>query len=100
MSQSLQELETGRNRRGVVLGVLYLALAAVILFLLPRGAAGLQSTFALTSQRGGVTIEAPDLVVDTAITLYVLGALVALAGVWQLARGFKRDNLVLGLVAI
>ena len=98
MSQSLQELETGRNRRGFVLGVLYLALAAVILFVLPRGAAGTQSTFALTSQRGGVTIEAPDLVVDTTVALYVLGALVALAGVWQLARGFKRDNLVLGLV--
>jgi len=83
-----------------VLGVLYLALAAVILFVLPRGTAGLQSTFALTSQRGGVTIEAPDLVVDTTIALYVLGTLVALAGVWQLARGFKRDNLVLGLVVI
>jgi simple sugar transport system permease protein len=98
MPESLQDLETGRSRRELALGVLYLALAVVILFVLPRGTAGLQSTFALTSQRGGVTIEAPDLVLDTATALYVLGALVALAGVWQLARGFKRSNMILGLV--
>jgi ABC-type uncharacterized transport system permease subunit len=104
MSQSLQDLEVRqdvgwKSRRGLVLGVLYLALAALILFILPRGTEGSQSTFALTSQRGGVSIEAPDLVVDTSTSLYVLGALVALAGIWQLVRGFRRTNLVLALVA-
>ncbi|UCC62388.1 MAG: ABC transporter permease, partial [Anaerolineae bacterium] len=103
MAQSLHDLEVRRDvgrksRRELVLGVLYLALAALLLFLLSRGTAGLQSTFALTSQRGGVTIEAPDLVVSTSVSLYVLGALVALAGLWQLTRGFKRANLVLALV--
>jgi ABC-type uncharacterized transport system permease subunit len=104
MAQSLQDGTvrpnvTRSSQRGLVLGVLYLALAALILFVLAPGTAGSKSTFALTSQRGGLTIEAPDLVVETATTLYVLGVLVALVGVWQLVRGFKRDNLVLALVA-
>jgi simple sugar transport system permease protein len=99
MDQAAQISKGGRSRRDILLGVLYLALAALILFILPRGTTGLQSTFALTSQRGGVTIEAPDLVVPTSLSLYALGALVAFAGVWQLARGFKRVNLVLALVA-
>ena len=100
MAQSVQNLKTGKSRRDLVLGILYLLLAALILFLLPRGTAGLESTFALTSQRGGVTIEAPDLVVGTSISLYVLGALAALAGAWQLIRGFKRANLALVLVVV
>jgi ABC-type uncharacterized transport system permease subunit len=80
-----------------VLGALYLALAALILYL-TRGTAGMRSTFALISQRGGVTIEAPDLVFGTSVSLYVLGALAALVGGWQLAKGFRRVNLVLVLV--
>ena len=90
--------KAGRDRRDIVLGVSYLALAAFIVFILPRATTGLKSTFALTSYRGGVTIKAPDLVVPTASSLSALGALVALAGAWQLARGFKRVNLVLVLV--
>jgi simple sugar transport system permease protein len=38
------------------------------------------------------------LVVSTPLSLYVLGALVALAGAWQLIGGFKRANLVLAIV--
>jgi len=88
----------GRDRRDIVLGVSYLALAAFIVFILPRATTGLKSTFALTSYRGGVTIKAPDLVIPTAASLFALGALVAFAGGWQLAKGFKRVNLVLVLV--
>jgi len=79
--------------------VLFLALALVIIVPLPMGTAGQQSTFALISQRGGITIAAPDLVLPTSLSLYVLGVLVAFAGGWQLARGFKRVNLVIALAA-
>jgi len=98
-STEIQVTKTGRSRRDIAVGVLFLVIAAPILFLLPRGTAGQQSTFALISQRGGVTIAAPDLVLPTSLTLYVLGVLVAFAGGWQLARGFKRLNLVIALVA-
>lgn len=87
------------SRRDLVLGVLYLALAAVILIVLPRGMAGLRSTFGLSSERGGVTIAAPDVVVPTAPALYVLGALAALGGVWQLVRAGRYANLLLALEA-
>ena len=98
-STQTQVPKTGRSRRDIAVGVLFLVIAAPILFLLPRGTAGLQSTFALISQRGGVTIAAPDLVVPTSLSLYAFGGLAALAGGWQLARGFKRLNLVIALVA-
>jgi ABC-type uncharacterized transport system permease subunit len=98
-STQVQVLRAGKSRRDISIGILFLVIAALILFLLPRGTAGQQSTFALTSQRGGVTIAAPDLVMPTSLSLYALGALAALAGGWQLVRGFKRVNLVIALVA-
>jgi ABC-type uncharacterized transport system permease subunit len=98
MMQLVAISKEGRDRRDIVLGVSYLALAAFIVFILPRATTGLKSTFALTSYRGGVTIKAPDLVIPTAASLFALGALVAFAGGWQLAKGFKRVNLVLVLV--
>jgi simple sugar transport system permease protein len=54
----------------------------------------MKSTFVLTSQRAGVTIAAPDLIVPTDIALYVLGGVVVLATLWQLLRGFERVNIV------
>jgi ABC-type uncharacterized transport system permease subunit len=99
MAQATLVCTEGRSRREVTFGLLFLALAALII-LLASGTAGLESTFVLTSLRAGVTIEAPDLIVPTATTLYVLGALVILAAAWQLARGFRRVNMVLSLVAL
>ena len=96
--QAQTSTKVGRSRKDIALGVVYVVLAALILLLLPRDAAGMRSTFVLTSFRSGVEITAPDLVVPTALSLYVLGALIALAGLWQLARGFRRVNLVLVLV--
>ncbi|UCC63490.1 MAG: ABC transporter permease [Anaerolineae bacterium] len=98
-STQVQILRAGRSRRDIAVGILFLVIAAAILFMLPRGTAGQQSTFALTSRRGGVTIAAPDLVIPTSLSLYAFGGLAALAGGWQLARGFKRLNLVIALVA-
>lgn len=98
-STQVQVPKTGRSRRDIAVGVLFLLIAALVLFLLPRGTAGQQSTFALTSHRGGVSITAPDLVVPTSLSIYALGVLVAFAGGWQVARVFKRLNLVIALVA-
>ena len=98
MRESIQPPKKGRSSKDIVAGVIFLALAILIVVPLPMGTAGLRSTFALTSQRGGVDISAPDLVLPTALSLYVLGALVALAGVWQLLKGVKQLNLMLVLV--
>jgi simple sugar transport system permease protein len=59
----------------------------------------MESTFALTSQRGGVAIEAPDLVLPTALSLYVLGGVAMVIGIWQLLRASRRINVLVALVA-
>jgi ABC-type uncharacterized transport system permease subunit len=100
MKLSIRNLQSERSRRSIALGIAFLVIAALIIALLPRGTAGLKSTFALVSQRGGVTIDAPDLVVPTALTLYILGGLIVLAGVWLLVLGDKGFNLTVALVAI
>jgi len=87
------------DRRRLTVGIVLLVLAAVTFFLMPARSEGLTSTFVLTSQRTGVTIEAPDLVLPTWFTLFGIGLLLTLAGAWQIAFGFKRSGLVVGLSA-
>jgi ABC-type uncharacterized transport system permease subunit len=89
----------GRTRREIMFGVLFLALAVWILFILAAGTAGVKSTLQTTSQRGGVTIPGPDFVLPTDISLYVIGGIIALIGIWQLVRGFERVNLWIVITA-
>jgi simple sugar transport system permease protein len=98
MKQSNQVPKAGRSRKEFIVGGVFLVVVVLIL-VLSRGTAGQRSTFALTSQRGGVTIAAPDLVFSTSIALYVLGGLVAAINVWYFVWGFRRVNLVVVLVA-
>jgi ABC-type uncharacterized transport system permease subunit len=101
MTQAVQVIRASRSRKDIAIGVLFLALAALVLIYLPQGTAGENSTFVLTSQRAGVTIAAPDIVVPTTYSLYALGALAALAGGWQLAKGFRRANIaIVGVAAL
>ena len=88
-----------RSRRELFIGIFFLALALWIILTLPKGTAGMVSTFVLTSRRGGVNLEAPDVVIPTQLSLYILGGLVALAAIWQMARGFQRVNLVIAIIA-
>lgn len=87
-----------RSRRELAVGIFFLAVAALIFSLAP-GTSGLESTFVLTSQRAGILIEAPDLVLPTAASIYVLSILALGAAIWQLTVGFKRLTIVLTLVA-
>jgi len=83
------------------MGALFILVGLLAAALLSQGTQGMQSTFALISQRGGVTIDAPDLVLPTAPALYVLGGLAIVAGIWQLLRGFRRTNLAIaGMAAL
>lgn len=89
-----------RSRRQLTIALLFLVLAALVLLILPRGTAGLTSTFVLTSQRAGVSIEAPDLAVPTAPSLYALGSAITALGAWQGLRGSRRMGSVLGTVSV
>jgi simple sugar transport system permease protein len=90
--------EGTRSRRDIAIGFIALLAAAGIL-ILAFGTGGQQSTFVLTSHRGGVTIAAPDLVIPTAYSLLFLAVLAGTAGFWQVFRGFKKGDWVVILIA-
>ncbi len=100
MAQATLTVAKPRALREYIFGAAFLIAGLLLIWPLSSGTGGLISTFVLTSRRAGVEIPAPDLVLPTQVSLYVLGALVMLTGVWQLLRGFKRVTLVLSLVAL
>lgn len=93
------DLERVPSRRRYVMGGIYLALAAVIwLFFANSLTPGVETTFVLNA--GGAEATLPDWVFPTTTVLDLLAALCAMAGAYQLARGFgKRTNAMLGVVA-
>jgi ABC-type uncharacterized transport system permease subunit len=86
------------SRRGLISGIISFVLAILIL-LMGLDAAGEVSTFVLESQRAGVTIPAPDLVLPADISLYVLTLIAAVIGVYQIIRGGERVSLYTAIVA-
>ena len=99
MTVAVRTLRVERSTRDLATGILFLLLAGFVVLVLPQGTAGFDSTFVLETRRAGGTVEAPDLVVPTQAALWVLGGLVAFAGGWQLARGFRRSTLAVALVS-
>ena len=92
---SLTELRTpGEIRRARIIGIIYLVLAAFVLFVFAVGTEG-NSTFGLA--RAGDRFENfPNLVLPSAGLGYVTAVLAFFGGI-QLTRGFgKRSTLVLG----
>lgn len=87
------------SRRAIAIGVLFLAVAALIIVAFGLGVPGGQSsTFGLNPVGGGA-IHVPDLTLPSRATALFIGAVCAILGGYQLARGFgRRTNLVLGLV--
>ena len=91
-----------RSRKTIVVVVLAL-LEAAVFFWQATMTSGLFSTLVLTSQRAGVTIAAPDLVLPTSATFIFFGVVVAALGIWYFLRGFKSENtliVILVLIAI
>ncbi len=87
------------RRRALTMGIVFLVFALAILVLFVPGAdAGLTTTFAFEAARGSA-ISISDLVFPTRTGIYLMAALSAFAGAWQLAKGFKRVTVVLGIVA-
>ena len=76
---------------------LFLIGVAILVLLLTRDTAGLQSTFITESKRAGVTIPGPKLVLPTGLSIWVLGGLIALSGIALLLREFKSVNLIISL---
>ncbi|MCS7283827.1 MAG: ABC transporter permease [Anaerolineae bacterium] len=87
-------------RRARTYGFVFIGAGLLIYLLFARAAVpGQTSTFVLNFGTAGQTAPIPDLVLPTGPTLYALALVCAFFGGWQLARGFKRVNLVLGVIA-
>jgi ABC-type uncharacterized transport system permease subunit len=93
-----QDLEKVPPRRRLVMGAIYLVLAAIIWLSFANGVEpGAETKFVLNA--GGATAALPDWIFPSATMLNFLASMCAMVGAYQLARGFgKRTNLVLGLV--
>ncbi|MCW5873183.1 MAG: ABC transporter permease [Anaerolineales bacterium] len=89
----------GTATRRIVMGLVFLGLAAAIWFLFANTTqADLVTTFTLNP--GGSQFNFPNLGFTTLPVLHALASACALIGAFQLARGFGRStNAVLGLVA-
>ncbi|MCS7178576.1 MAG: ABC transporter permease [Anaerolineae bacterium] len=80
-------------------GLIFIGAGLLIYLLFARAAAiGETSTFVLNFGGAAETAPVPDLVLPTAPTLYALALVCAFLGGWQLARGFRRPNLALGVI--
>jgi general nucleoside transport system permease protein len=86
------------KRRGLISGIISFVLGVLIL-LMGLGATGEVSTFVLSSQRAGIPIPAPDLVLPADISLYVLALIAAVIGVYQILRGGERAGVYTALAA-
>jgi general nucleoside transport system permease protein len=96
---ALSPARRGGLTRERILGVVYLALAAVIVFVFARVEGADTSAFGLNLGRGGVQL--PDVVVPSAATAYLLALIAASLGAMQLIRGFgTRWAVVLGVVVV
>jgi len=83
-----------------VLGVFYILLAGVTLLVFANVPAGKTSSFGLTLGLHPA-IPLPDLVLPTGATAYVIAALVAFLGAYEIYRGASsRWTIVLGIVAV
>ncbi len=94
MAQAVATKVLTHSKKRIYIGI-FLLLEALFIYSLTEGAGGLSSTFVTTSQRAGVTIAGPDIVLPSYLTLLIISIIVALAGIFQLIKGFKSNNVIL-----
>jgi general nucleoside transport system permease protein len=97
MTNSLTIPQERRRARTMGIAFLIIALAIFILFI-PGTGPDQVTTFTFVSARG-MEIPIGNLVFPTLIGLFLITAAAAFAGVWQLVKGFRHPDAVLGVVA-
>jgi ABC-type uncharacterized transport system permease subunit len=94
------ELSSPERRRARNYGFVFLGMALLIVLLFALGSRpGQTTTFVLNPGAGSQVIRVPDLAFPTLPVLWSFALISAFLGGWQLARGFRQVNLVLGIVA-
>jgi simple sugar transport system permease protein len=86
-------------RTRLLAGIFLIVAGLAIVLLFGRNLQpGLHSTFGLTPQGDTNVIPIPDLVLPVQTAIYVLALVTVFLGAWQLARGIRSTNLLVGLV--
>jgi ABC-type uncharacterized transport system permease subunit len=97
-AQITRPISIGRSRW---MGILFLTIGLAIFLLFGRGLEpGQQAQFGLNPGYASQAIPIPDLTLPVQPTIYVLALLALFLGGWQLARGFRSTDAVLGVVAL
>ena len=87
-------------RARLVPGLILIAAGLAILLLFGRNLQpGLKSMFGLTPRGDTNVIPIPDLVLPVQPAIYLLALLTVFVGAWQLARGIRSTNILVGIVA-
>nr|MBN1228248.1 ABC transporter permease [Anaerolineae bacterium] len=87
-------------QRARTYGFIYLAVGLLIFLLFALSTSpGQRTTFAFTPGGQSNAIPIPDVSIPSGFLLYFLALVTLFIGSWQLARGFRRINVVLGIVA-
>ncbi len=87
-------------RRSRITGVVLLVIGLSIFLLFGIGLeSGLDTKFGMNPGIGSQAIRIPDVTLPTTATIYLLSAVSIFLGAAQIARGFKRAGLLIGLVA-
>ncbi len=99
MSVAVRRISRAVFQRERATGLLFalLGLAIVALFG-PSAEPGQQATFVLNFGQAGMTTPIPDLVLPVQGTVCLLGLLALFLAAFQLVRGFKATNLILGVI--
>jgi len=99
MAEAALVKKTEHSRSNVITGILCMVFSGLF-FYISMGIKGEISTFVLTSQRSGITIAAPDLIIPSDVTLWIISMVVGVIGLWLLVKGSTRLNLLIALVAV
>ncbi len=86
------------SRRARTFGAIFLLAGFLILALFVRTSSGGQTSIFVLNPARSNAVPVPDLPIPTVTTLYGLMLICVFSGGWQLARGFRRINLALGVV--
>lgn len=88
------------ERRAKVMGIIFVVFGILsLLFFLPGVESGQTTSFVFNEARSEI-MQLPDLTFVTSTGIYSIAAACVFLGAWQLAKGFKRVNVVLGVVAV
>src|SRR5512136_3103068 len=88
------------SRSRLVPGIVLVVFGLAILLLFGRNLqAGQQTTFGLTPIGDKNVIPIPDLKLPVQTSIYVLALITFFVAGWQLARGIRKNSLVVGVVA-